>query len=103
MWIDADNMWEPIIPEKLKRSAFQTAIAIGYAENECVETSFPANNPIAGAPEIVVSNPLTPFIDRFLLDEDFEAILRQLHSAEVAIGVCFGFAVISSCVIQGSS
>jgi hypothetical protein len=26
---------------------------------------------------------------------------RQLHSAEVAIGVCFGFAVTSSCVIQG--
>ncbi|MGC2162676.1 MAG: hypothetical protein WA634_12250 [Silvibacterium sp.] len=53
-------MWELTILKKLKRTVFQTAIAIGYAENECVETSFPANNPIAGAPEIVVSNPLTP-------------------------------------------
>ena len=60
MWVDSEDLWEPTIPEKLERPVFQTAIAIGYAENECVETSFPANNPIAGAPQIVVGNPLTP-------------------------------------------
>jgi hypothetical protein len=60
MWADSDDMWEPTIPEQAEQKVFQYAFAIGYAENECVETSFPANNPIAGAPEIVVSNPLTP-------------------------------------------
>jgi hypothetical protein len=60
MWVDADNMWGPTIPTHAEQEAFQYAFAIGYAENECVETSFPADNPIAGAPGIVVSNPLTP-------------------------------------------
>ncbi len=60
MWIDADNMWEPTIPEKLERTVFQTAVAIGYAENECVEARFPANNPIPGVPELTVNNPMTP-------------------------------------------
>jgi hypothetical protein len=60
MWIDADNMWKPDISEELRKTVYQTAIAIGYAENECLETAFPANNPIAGVPEIVVNNPLTP-------------------------------------------
>ncbi|MGA7218348.1 MAG: hypothetical protein WBX38_08545, partial [Candidatus Sulfotelmatobacter sp.] len=60
MWIDADNMWEPVIPCKLEKTTFQIAFAIGYAENECVETRFPANNPVRGALELNVSNPLTP-------------------------------------------
>jgi len=65
MWIDADNMWEPTIPEKLEKSVFQMAFAIGYAENECVQTRFPANNPVQGLPELVVNNPMTPLVDTF--------------------------------------
>ena len=60
MWIDADGMWAPSIPGSLERVTFETAIAIGYAENECVETYFPANNPANGLPELFVSNPMTP-------------------------------------------
>jgi hypothetical protein len=60
MWADSDDMWEPTIPKEAEQKVFQYAFAIGYAENECVETSFPANNPIAGVPKIVVNNPLTP-------------------------------------------
>jgi hypothetical protein len=65
MWIDADDMWEPTITEKLEKIVFQTAFAIGYAENECVQTRFPANNPVQGLPELVVNNPMTPLIDTF--------------------------------------
>jgi hypothetical protein len=65
MWIDADNMWEPTIPEKLERTIFQTAFAIGYAENECVQTRFPANNPVKGLPELIVNNPMTPLFGTF--------------------------------------
>ncbi len=65
MWIDADDMWEPTIPEKLEKIVFQTAFAISYAENECVQTRFPANNPVQGLPELVVNNPMTPLVDTF--------------------------------------
>jgi len=60
MWVDADDMWEPNIPEKIDRTLLQTAFAVGYAENECVETQFPANNPVKGVPGLTVSNPMTP-------------------------------------------
>jgi hypothetical protein len=60
MWIDADAMWAPSIPADLETHTFQLAFAIAYAENECVETYFPANNPVAGAPELFVRNPMTP-------------------------------------------
>jgi hypothetical protein len=60
MWIDADGMWAPSIPVSLEKRTFQTAFAIAYAENECVEARFPANNPVSGVPELFVGNPLTP-------------------------------------------
>lgn len=60
MWVDADNMWGPNIPESAKQEVLQYAFAIGYAENECVEVSFPANNPRVGIPEIIARNPMTP-------------------------------------------
>jgi hypothetical protein len=36
------------------------AYAITFAENECYETRFPANNPVKGVPEIICQNPLSP-------------------------------------------
>lgn len=64
MWVDADDLWEPHIPTKLERSIYQSAFAIAYAENECVETRFPANNPVRGLPELNVRNPLSPLNDQ---------------------------------------
>jgi hypothetical protein len=60
MWIDADGMWAPTIPSSLEKNVFQTAFAIAYAENECIESHFPANNPTKGAAELFVGNPMTP-------------------------------------------
>lgn len=60
IWIDADGMWAPSIPKSKERQIFQMAFAIAYAENECVETRFPANNPLNGVPEIIIRNPMTP-------------------------------------------
>lgn len=65
MWVDAEDMWEPTISEKLEKEVFQTAFAIGYAENECVQTHYPANNPIKGVPELSINNPMTPLVDSF--------------------------------------
>jgi hypothetical protein len=60
MWIDADNLWAPPNPEKMAKRVFQTAFSIGYAENECIEARFPANNPLKGARELTIRNPMTP-------------------------------------------
>lgn len=64
MWADSDDMWQPTISEGLQQAAFQHSFSIGYAENECVETSFPANNPEPGIPELVINNPMTPLYSR---------------------------------------
>lgn len=60
MWVDSDDMWAPAISEKMRSRVFEMALAIAYAENECVETYFPANNPLEGVPELFVGNPMTP-------------------------------------------
>ena len=59
-WIDADGMWAPEISSAQHQHVFQMALAIAYAENECVETYFPANNPVKGIPELFAENPMTP-------------------------------------------
>ncbi|MGE0147183.1 MAG: hypothetical protein AB7R87_07345, partial [Parvibaculaceae bacterium] len=60
MWADAEDLWEPFIPSHLEERVFTCSAAIVFAENECVETYFPANNPIRDTREIFVRNPLTP-------------------------------------------
>ncbi|MCU1249195.1 MAG: hypothetical protein JWQ49_2224 [Edaphobacter sp.] len=60
MWADSDNMWQPMIPPALEAQVCQAAFAIGYAENECVTTTFPSYNPVKGLPELTIRNPLTP-------------------------------------------
>lgn len=60
LWADAEDMWAPAIPAHLEPRVFACAAAIVFAENECVETYFPANNPVLGAKEVLVANPLTP-------------------------------------------
>jgi hypothetical protein len=45
---------------KIETAVYQAGFCIAYAENECVETAFPANNPIRGTPELVINNPMTP-------------------------------------------
>jgi hypothetical protein len=65
IWTDADNMWKPQIPANLESTVFQIAFAVGFAENECVQTHFPANNPVHGLPELTINNPMTPLTESF--------------------------------------
>jgi hypothetical protein len=60
LWADALELWVPEIPKNLKTEVIKYSFAIGFAENECVETLFPANNPIKGNPEIYCTNPMSP-------------------------------------------
>lgn len=60
MWADAEDLWAPTVPPHLERRVFACASAIVFAENECVETYFPANNPAPGGRELFIGNPLSP-------------------------------------------
>jgi hypothetical protein len=56
MWVNQLEMWTIELSEELRRISY----AIGFAENECVETVFPANNPAKGNIELYSSNPMSP-------------------------------------------
>lgn len=60
MWVNADEMWPIIPPKHLENKLTKLSFAIGYAENECVETVFPAGNPVKNAIESRVENPMSP-------------------------------------------
>lgn len=62
MWADSLELWPPEVPSTQYPDFIKHALAIGFAENECVETIFPAANPSADAIEVLVRNPLTPLI-----------------------------------------
>ena len=60
MWVDADELWPMSVSRQLEKTITKICFAIGFADNECVETVFPANNPIKDAKEIYIGNPMTP-------------------------------------------
>ncbi|HAT1995459.1 TPA: hypothetical protein I8Z78_000365 [Legionella pneumophila] len=60
LWADAFEIWVPDIQKNIEDIVAKYSFSIGFAENECVETLFPANNPINGAIEINCYNPMNP-------------------------------------------
>lgn len=60
MWADPLELWAPVVSPQLELAVRKLSRAIAFADNECVETRFPANNPVHGAPELFVVNPLSP-------------------------------------------
>ncbi|MCP0914915.1 hypothetical protein NKV53_11310 [Legionella sp. 27cVA30] len=60
IWADAYELWAPKIPKQLENNVRKYVFSIGLAENECIETKFPANNPIEGSEEIHCNNPMSP-------------------------------------------
>ncbi|MEZ5196169.1 MAG: hypothetical protein R2764_07160 [Bacteroidales bacterium] len=60
IWMNQFNLWEPKIKEELSTYFYSLCFAFGLSENRCVVTKFEANNPVEGAPEVFVDNPLCP-------------------------------------------
>lgn len=60
MWADAEDLWAPRLNPATEDLAFASAMAIAFGENECVDTYFPAHNPVVGLRELHASNPMTP-------------------------------------------
>jgi hypothetical protein len=59
-WVNQLSLWKPEIKEELADYWYALCFAFVLAENRCVVTTFEADNPVLGAPEIFVDNPLCP-------------------------------------------
>jgi hypothetical protein len=60
IWADAFELWPPRPEPAPDAVLVRFAYAIGYADNECVALTLPAGDPVPGAPEVRVGNPMTP-------------------------------------------
>ncbi len=59
-WANQYDLWQPNISENLKTDWYALCYAFGLAENRCVVTKFEKDNPVVGAPEVWVDNPMSP-------------------------------------------
>lgn len=71
----------------LKRYFYSLCYAFALAENRCVVTKFEANNPVGGAPEVFVDNPLCPanresfwslVLDKEIVSEEMKAFVAPI-------------------------
>jgi hypothetical protein len=60
IWANQSDIWIPQINPDLEKFWYALCFSFVLAENRCVVTKFEENNPVAGAPEIFVDNPLCP-------------------------------------------
>ena len=59
-WVNQLSLWTPIIKSEDESYWHALSFAFVLAENRCVVTTFEKDNPVAGAPEIFIDNPLCP-------------------------------------------
>jgi len=60
LWANQSDIWKPAITNDLASYWYSLCFAFVLAENRCVVTTFEKDNPVAGAPEIFIDNPLCP-------------------------------------------
>lgn len=60
LWTNMYDIWSPKLTPEWEQAWYAGCFAFVLAENRCIVTKFEANNPVAGAPEIWVGNPLCP-------------------------------------------
>lgn len=60
VWANQFDIWTPNIPVQKQKIFFSLCFAFGLSENRCVVTKFEKDNPMEGAPEVFVDNPLCP-------------------------------------------
>lgn len=60
VWANKSEIWLPNIKKGKEKEWYSLCFAFVLAENRCVVTVFEKDNPIKGAPEVFVDNPLCP-------------------------------------------
>ncbi len=60
MWANQFDIWQPKIKPRYAKYWYSLCFAFVLAENRCIVTRFEANNPVEGAPEVFIDNPMCP-------------------------------------------
>lgn len=60
VWANQFDIWSPKISKQKEKYFYSLCFAFGLAENRCVVTKFEKDNPVVGAPEVFVDNPMCP-------------------------------------------
>lgn len=60
IWANQMDIWAPKISKDKEPYFYSLCFAFALAENRCVVTRFEKDNPVAGVPEVMVDNPLSP-------------------------------------------
>lgn len=63
LWVNQYDIWQPIISPEFERYWYSLCFAFALAENRCVVTKFEKDNPVMGAEEIFINNPLCPTLN----------------------------------------
>ncbi len=83
IWANQFDIWQPEIFQHLEAYFYSLCFAFGLAENGCVVTKFEKDNPVDGAPEVFVNNPLSTNnpdsfwmkeLDNFIVETPSQAI-----------------------------
>jgi hypothetical protein len=91
LWANQFDIWTPLIKSDLEKFYYSLCFCFALIENRCVVTKFEANNPVEGAPEVFVDNPLCTsnheafwqttlqaYIDEFLQDKNYLKDQKEL-------------------------
>ncbi|MCB1190708.1 MAG: hypothetical protein KDK90_09755 [Leptospiraceae bacterium] len=60
LWANQMEIWSPNLEHKEINSLYSLCFAYLLSDNRCVVTKFEKDNPVQGAPEIFVDNPMCP-------------------------------------------
>jgi hypothetical protein len=60
VWANQMDLWTPNISKEQEKYFYSLCFAFALAENRCVVTKFEKDNPVKGAVEVFVGNPLSP-------------------------------------------
>ena len=60
VWANQFDVWKNPSLQQKKKAFTSLCLAYALADNRCVVTKFEIDNPVIGAPEILVDNPLCP-------------------------------------------
>ncbi len=87
VWANQFDIWPPTIPEDKASDYHSLCFSFALAENRCVVTRFEKDNPVAGAPEVFVDNPLCPTNPDSFWSTVLEAEVRDPLAMELVTAI----------------
>jgi hypothetical protein len=84
LWANQDDIWAPQIKKEFEDYYYSLCFAFVLAENRCVVTKFEKDNPVKGAPEIYVDNPLCPANPESFWSTTLEPFVNQMEGGSSA-------------------